>query len=66
MDSRELHILLSAYLTALFEPVLHNYQQEDAYRFLDAIEAFFLPGWKQLLGVYPHDTGKHRLFPNRV
>ena len=51
MDSRELHILLSAYLTALFEPVLHNYQQEDAYRFLDTIEAFFLPGWKQLLGV---------------
>ena len=46
----ELHLLLSAYSTALFEPVVHNYPLKDALRCLDTIEAFFLPGWKQLMG----------------
>ena len=46
----ELHLLLSAYSTALFEPVIHNYPLKDALRCLDTIEAFFLPGWKQLMG----------------
>ena len=47
---RELHLLLSAYTTALFEPVVHNYPLEEALRSLELIEAFFLPGWKALLG----------------
>ena len=50
IDPKELHLLLSAYTTAMFEPVVHGYAQEDAYRCLDTLEAFFLPGWKQLLG----------------
>ena len=47
----ELHLLLSAYHTALFEPVIHRYSTEDALRCLDTVEAFFLPGWKQLMGM---------------
>ena len=47
---KELHILLSAYTTALFEPVIHNYSLEEALRCLTTIETFFVPGWKQLLG----------------
>lgn len=50
IDPKELHLLLSAYTTALFEPVVHNYSQEEALRCLDIVEAFFLPGWKQLMG----------------
>ena len=46
----ELHLLLSAYITAIFEPVVHNYTMEDALRCLKTVEAFFLPGWKQLMG----------------
>ena len=46
----DLHLLLSAYTTALFEPVVHSYPLEEALRSLDLIEAFFLPGWKALLG----------------
>ena len=46
----ELHLLLTAYVSALFEPVIHNYSQEEALRCLETIEAFFLPGWKNLLG----------------
>lgn len=45
-----LHLLLSAYSTALFEPVIHSYPLEDALRCLDTVEAFFLPGWKKLMG----------------
>jgi len=50
IDAKELHLLLTAYASALFEPVVHNYTRVDALRYLDTIEAFFLPGWKQLMG----------------
>jgi len=50
MDPKELHLLMTAYTTALFEPVVHNYSQEEALRCLEIVEAFFLPGWKKLLG----------------
>ena len=50
MDPKELHLLLTAYITALFEPVIHNYSKEEAERCLRTVEVFFLPGWKTLLG----------------
>ena len=50
IDPKELHLLLTAYTTALFEPVIHNYSQEEALRCLETVEAFFLPGWKNLMG----------------
>lgn len=50
INMKELHLLLSAYITAMFEPVIHGYTQEEAYRCLDMVETFFLPGWKQLMG----------------
>lgn len=51
IDPKELHLLLTAYTTALFEPVIHNYSQEEALSCLETVEAFFLPGWKNLLGI---------------
>ena len=50
IDPKELHLLLTAYTTALFEPVIHNYSQEEALRCLETVEIFFLPGWKNLMG----------------
>ena len=50
IDAKELHLLLSAYTTVLFEPVIHGYSEEEAYRCSEMLEEFFLPGWKQLLG----------------
>lgn len=50
IDPKALHLLLSAYTTAMFEPVIHNYTMEEALRCLETVEAFFLPGWKQLMG----------------
>lgn len=50
VDPKELHLLFSAFTTAMFEPVIHNYSRKDAIRCLETIEAFFLPGWKKLMG----------------
>ena len=47
----QLHLLLTAYITALFEPVVHNYGYEEAVGALETLENFFLPGWKKLMGV---------------
>jgi AcrR family transcriptional regulator len=46
----ELHLLFSAYVTALFEPVIHRYPPVEAMRCLETVEAFFMPGWKSLFG----------------
>lgn len=51
VSEEELHMLSTAYCTALFEPVVHNYSLEDAVRYLDTVEAFFMPGWKNLMGI---------------
>ncbi len=50
ISEEELHMVTMAYCTALFEPVAHNYSFEDAVRYLKTVEAFFLPGWRNLLG----------------
>ncbi len=47
----QLHLLLTAYITALFEPVVHRYPYEEAVDALATLEKFFLPGWKQLMGM---------------
>lgn len=42
---------MTAYITALFEPVVHNYDYDVAISALSTLEIFFLSGWKKLLGV---------------
>ena len=51
IDPEELYILLSAYTSAMFEPVVQGYTPEQALRCLDTLEAFFLPGWKRIMGL---------------
>ncbi|MBQ8086896.1 MAG: TetR/AcrR family transcriptional regulator, partial [Clostridia bacterium] len=50
ISAEELHILMSAYTTAMFEPIVHNYPLDKAMHHLKTIEAFFLPGWHDLMG----------------
>ena len=50
ISEEELHILMSAYTTAMFEPVIHNYPLDKAMHYLKTIENFFLPGWHDLMG----------------
>lgn len=50
VDGRTLHMLLSAFMTALFEPIVHDYPEDDAMAYYKTMERFFLPGWKDMLG----------------
>lgn len=47
----ELHLLLSAYVTALFEIVVHDFPKEDAAHYLKTFQEFFYPGWRAVLGL---------------
>ena len=47
---REMHLLVTAYITALFEPVIHRYSYDEAISALKTLENYFLPGWKKLFG----------------
>lgn len=47
----ELHLLMSAYITALFEVVVHDFPQEEARHYLTTFQAFFCPGWRAVLGL---------------
>lgn len=50
ISENELHMLITAYFTALFGPVSHGYSLEDALKYLGTVEEFFMPGWKKLMG----------------
>ncbi len=50
ISEEELHILMSAYTTALFEPVVHQFPLEKAQHYLKIVGEFFLPGWHNLVG----------------
>lgn len=50
ISQEELHMLLSAYTTAIFEPILHNYSEEQMNHCLDTVNRFFMPGWKEIMG----------------
>ena len=45
-----LHVLLSSYLTAVLEPIAHDWPTEKALDCLDLVEEFFVPAWKHIMG----------------
>lgn len=47
----ELHLLLSAYIAAIFEVVIHDFTLEDAKHYLKTLQTFFYPGWRAVLGL---------------
>ena len=51
ISSEDLHILLTVYFKALFEPVARGYSLEKAMKYLRIIDEFFGPGWMMLMGV---------------
>ena len=50
MSEEEIHMLLSAYLTAIIEPIIHGYPQEKIKSYLLSVNEFFMPGWKNIMG----------------
>lgn len=51
LKEEELHMLLSAYMTAVFEPIVHEYPEENVEHYLNTINHFFLPGWMEIMGL---------------
>ena len=51
IDEDELHMLLSSYLTACFEPIIHDCDEAKIEKYLNTIREFFVPGWMKILGV---------------
>ena len=51
IDEDELHMLFSAYLTACFEPIIHDCEEEKIDKYLSTIQDFFMPGWMRIMGI---------------
>jgi hypothetical protein len=51
VEKRELHLLLSAYATAVFEVVVHDFSKAEAAYYLSTLQVFFYPGWREVLGL---------------
>lgn len=44
-------MLLSAYLTACFDPIIDDYDDEEVEKYLNTVQEFFMPGWLRIMGV---------------
>lgn len=47
----ELHMLLSTYMNAILQPVIHLYSEDKMKHCLQTTKQFFLPGWMSLMGL---------------
>ena len=44
-------MLLSAYITACLEPIVHDYDDGKIGEYMKTIQEFFLPGWMNIMGL---------------
>jgi len=51
IGEEELHMLLSAYTTACFEPIIHDYDDRKIEKYLNTVQEFFMPGWMRIMGL---------------
>ena len=56
LEQEELHMLLSAYITAIVEPIIHGYPDEKITAYLDRMSDFFMPGWMKMMGLSPQES----------
>lgn len=47
----EMHMLITAYFSAMVQPIEHGYPFSDAKRYLNTIQDFFMQGWRMILGL---------------
>ena len=50
VDRRELHLLVSANVNAVFQAVEHDFTREEALRYADTLDRFFSRGWQVFFG----------------
>ncbi len=51
VDPVEMHLLTSAYVEAVFQPVVHNLSRKKALHYALTLQEFYRPAWKSLLGI---------------
>lgn len=51
ITEKEMHVLLSAYITAIIEPVIHEYDERETEHCLMKVTEFFTPGWMNIMGI---------------
>ena len=50
-DRREIHLLVSANVEAVLQPIRHQFTREEAMHYAETINTFFSKGWKWLCGM---------------
>jgi AcrR family transcriptional regulator len=50
VDPKEFHLLVTAYVNAVFQAVEHDFTREEALRYADTLDRFFTKGWQELFG----------------
>jgi AcrR family transcriptional regulator len=51
INEDEIHMLVQAYFSSIFEVVMHDYSKEDALAYSKTLVKFFNHGWKVVFGV---------------
>ena len=49
-NERELHLLTTANVNAVFQTIEHNFTREEAMHYADTLDRFFSKGWKEFFG----------------
>ncbi len=51
VNKKELHLLITANVEAMFQSVIHDFSRKEALHFAETLEMFYLPAWKVLFGI---------------
>lgn len=51
VSEKEMHVFLSAFVTAIVEPIIHDYSKEEMEVCLTKTKEFFIPGWMNIMGL---------------
>lgn len=51
VDKKELHLLVTANVEAVFQAVIHDFSRKEAMHYAETLEKFYLPAWKALFGL---------------
>ena len=51
LSEQEFHMLSHAYLSCIFESVMHDYTEEETLAYVHTMVEFFNAGWQKVLGL---------------
>lgn len=60
LPRKEVHLLVTAQVNAVFEAVKHDFTREEAMHYADTLDAFFMPGWLNVMGVPAENAGERK------